>query len=296
MIDHASDGRKLASCGAAILYEVWSGDLSSSEIETFNQSDGSQCNAFTIPVATENAVAAVDSHGNLWVAWFANYYGPSQSGGAYEFAPGSSVPSTSLSDPCCALPSGIAVGDDGTVYIANTTNNTGVQTNIEVYDPGATTPSRTLLPPTNFDELETVAVDRVGNAYAHYFNPASDKNGYLEWSKGTGSATDLNLPFTPGAWSLSTTRSGALLGCARGCYELNHGRVIRQFAVRRKVLASRASLRADEKLAFVQAGIGCGEWDYPRAGRPRRFFSISPAEVSGWAVSPAAPAGAPYQP
>jgi len=212
----------------------------------------------------------------------------------FEYPPGASVPIVTLDDPGAALPVGIAVSRRGTVYIANTTNNTGVQTAIMIYDPGATEPSRMLLPPTQDDELGWIALDREGNLYADYFNPVYVSSGVLEWMNARGPAVDLGIGVPDE--SLATTRSGALLACGGGCFEIDRGTVVRSFATKKKQRGGKAALRADEKEVFVTSGLfSCGTWKYPRAGAPLGFFNIN-ADVTGMAASPAPPPGGPYTP
>jgi len=71
-----------ASCGSALLYFAYYDSFTQSTISTYNQSDGSQCASFDVPVVTEGAT--VDANGNLWVDWFENYGTPSQKEGAFR--------------------------------------------------------------------------------------------------------------------------------------------------------------------------------------------------------------------
>lgn len=285
---HARPRAHTTSCSSAVLYVAFYDSLSQGTINTYNQADGSQCNSFNVPDDVHGLF--VDPNGDLWVAWDIDYGWPTQTGGAYMYAPGATTPSVVLDDPSLT-PSAIAVGPDGTVYLGNWTNNTGRQTNIEFYAAGATEPTGTLLPPQQVDELGRVAIDRAGNVYAHFFNPTNSAQDILEWKGAKDPAVDLNLP-SPGG-SIQTMNSGALLVCGGGCYAFDHDRAIRHFAVRRKHKGGQATLDADAKRAFVTDGFGIEVWPYPRGGRPLAAFPIF-GDITGIAASPAAPLGAPY--
>ncbi len=283
-------------CSSNLLY-VNRNQGSQTVMSTYNQGDGSECNGYGLPSHVD--AMAVDSRGNLWAAFDVSYNEASQVGGAYMIPPGKSSPSMILSDGGLK-PSGIALGSDGTVYISNWADpvvgrGVGQQTNVEIYNPGAAYPSRTLLPP-RYDNVQRIAIDRAGNLYAHYVNRTNGTSGIVEWAHAQGTAFDLGVAVAA-ADSLQTTKSGALLACGGGCYEINHGRIIRTFAIRRNIDAGGASLSADEKSVFVISGsLGVGVWRYPRGGRPVRSIDVGGPTVVGSAGSPAALPGAPYNP
>lgn len=108
---------------------------------------------------------------------------------------------------------GVAVDDkSGTVYVTNffgysqgcASGNPG---NVEVYANGGTTPTLTL---TNsiMQYAFGDAIDNAGSLYVTYGVP-SGPGGILEWTAGSGSATDLGITLQYPA-GIQTTKNGVV--------------------------------------------------------------------------------------
>lgn len=104
---------------------------------------------------------AVDSAANLYVVNAQSFSGPGYPANVTEYARGAKVPhltyTSGLNNPVAT-----AVGNDGTLYVAN-----GYPPSVVEYPPGSTTPSITLTD-LNANNLTSVAVDASGDVYVAY--------------------------------------------------------------------------------------------------------------------------------
>lgn len=102
---------------------------------------------------------AVDPAGNLYVS----------NGNASDvlvYPPGASSPTTTLTDPV-GFPVDVAIGSDGTVYVANVWASMGNPGSVAVYAPGATSPT-SVLRDQGFVQVAGVALDHSGNVFVSY--------------------------------------------------------------------------------------------------------------------------------
>lgn len=100
------------------------------------------------------------------------------------YKPGKTSPSLSITDGV-DYPTGVTVGADGTVYSANTGNET-----VTEYPKGKTAPSLTVS--LDNETPENLAVDGSDNLYIQYFGGTLG-SGVIEVPPGQTSGTDLNL-------------------------------------------------------------------------------------------------------
>jgi DNA-binding beta-propeller fold protein YncE len=243
----------------------------------------------------------VDQHANLWVA-------ASIGKQVYEFAPGHSSPSKTLSDPH-GQPMDVAVDEtSGTVYVTDYVNDMDKTVVVEVYANGSTTPTGTLND-SNMRNASSVAVDRDGNVYATFMTPANTPQ-VDKWIGGTGSPQNLGLTGLVSAGPIKTTQSGALAVCdpyGFVCGEFLAGTTefTNKFA---KIVAHDGigpdkgeffapqglALDRDEHRAFV-SGYSLGVFKYPGPDRkPLQLVKVHGGVQAGVAVSPAAAPGAPF--
>jgi sugar lactone lactonase YvrE len=188
------------TCGTPIVYVV-SATTSSIAIYDRVGHGATPCGkitGFAIPGGI-----AVDSAGNLWVP----------DAGAqkiYEFMPGSSTPSVTLSDPN-GVPNAVAFDDTShIVYVVDYQNKVSASTLVEVYIGGSTTPTGTLSDP-NARNGGFGAVDDRGNLYVTFMT--QDNRAHVdEWTRGAGTPKDLAFKLVSDG-SIVTTKTGALAVC-----------------------------------------------------------------------------------
>jgi hypothetical protein len=117
------------------------------------------------------------------------------------YKPGKTSPSFAITDGV-DFPTGVTVGADGTVYSANTGNET-----VTEYPKGKTAPSLTV---SLDDELpENLAVDGSNNLYIQYIGGTLG-SGVIEVPPGQTSGTDLNLVIGS-ASALSVDKKGNIV-------------------------------------------------------------------------------------
>jgi hypothetical protein len=79
------------------------------------------------------------------------------------YAAGSTSPTAILDDPN-KFPADVAIGSDGTVYVANGSGPLGASGNVVIYAPGSTSPKATLSD-KHFYHVSGVALDKHGNLF-----------------------------------------------------------------------------------------------------------------------------------
>ncbi len=118
---------------------------------TANVGDGRHIQGATLTGLEVPGTIAFDSAGNLYVANLRN-------GTVSEFAPGSSVPTRTLTDASTGgnlFPQVLTFGPDGKLYVASSDT-------VSVFNPGATSPSATL---TGLKNPAALEFDSTGNLY-----------------------------------------------------------------------------------------------------------------------------------
>jgi hypothetical protein len=127
---------------------------------------------------------AIDPTGNLYVS----------NGNASEvlvYPPGASSPSTTLTDPV-GFPVDVAIGSDGTVYVANVWASMGNPGSVAVYAPGATTPT-SVLRYQGFVQVAGVALDRSGNVFVSYDQSNGKFGTVAEFPAGSSNPVATNI-------------------------------------------------------------------------------------------------------
>ncbi|MFY9740092.1 MAG: SMP-30/gluconolactonase/LRE family protein [Candidatus Cybelea sp.] len=119
--------------------------------------------------------AAVDLHGTLYVANNGN-------GSVTEYPSGATSPSVTLSGGQLIYPNGIAVDNNGTVYV--TSGATAGSCYVLVYPKGSSTPSEQI---NGFDLPVGLAIDKSGNLYV------GDALQDVVWEVPSGSTTPTKL-------------------------------------------------------------------------------------------------------
>lgn len=115
---------------------------------------------------------AVDKSGDLYVA-------NAEDQNVLIYAKGSTSPTGTLDDPD-KFPCDVALGSDGTVYVANGSGPIGGSGNIVIYKSGATQPTQTLNN-KHFLHVAGVALDKAGDVFASYNGLGSDTGGVVEF-------------------------------------------------------------------------------------------------------------------
>lgn len=127
----------------------------------------------------------VDRAGDLYVS-------NSNDRNVLVYAAGSTSPTNTLDDPD-KFPDDVAVGTDGTVYVANSSGPIGASGNVVVYAPGATSPTQTLSDP-RFYRVMGVALDKSGNVWVSYNAAQGIGSGSVaEFKAGSSTPTETHV-------------------------------------------------------------------------------------------------------
>ncbi len=163
----------------------------------------------------------VDQSGNLWVADAGNKQ-------VYKFAPGSSTPSVTLSDPN-GVPQGVTVDQkSGNVYVSDY-QNADATTVVEVYAGGSTTPTGALHDPAGRNG-GYVAVDNQGNVYATFMTQSNTAQ-VDRWTGGSGdprisdsnsSPPAASLRRAPATWRFAIPSGTAAASMSAGPKNISH--------------------------------------------------------------------------
>jgi hypothetical protein len=119
---------------------------------------------------------AVDKTGNLYVS-------NGNDKNVLVYPPGASNPSSTLTDPN-GFPDDVAIGSDGTVYVANIFAPVGNPGSISVYAPGATNPTN-VLNDRAFVEVVGVALDKAGDVFVSYDQTYGGHGTVVEFPAGS---------------------------------------------------------------------------------------------------------------
>jgi NHL repeat len=115
---------------------------------------------------------AVDKSGDLYVA-------NSEDQNVLVYAKGSTAPTSTLTDSD-KFPCDVAIGSDGTVYVANGSGPIGADGNVVIYKSGATQPTQTLNN-GHFFHVAGVALDKNGDVFVSYNGQADGTGGVVEF-------------------------------------------------------------------------------------------------------------------
>ncbi|HEX3671567.1 MAG TPA: hypothetical protein VHT92_07690 [Candidatus Cybelea sp.] len=187
---------------------VYVGDDENNEIMVFNQKTGKVVGEITESSGIADPQGLfVDASHNLWVVNGAN-------GGSIQyrilmFPRGSTTRGEVLSDPDASNPMDLTICRNGTTYVTNNENFSTGTGSIEVYAPGSTSPTGTLVFPNVAYEY-FVTCDSRNNVFTDITNQYFS-NDVVEFKKGKQSgATDLNVSLNnPGA--IKVDNAGNLL-------------------------------------------------------------------------------------
>lgn len=127
---------------------------------------------------------AVDKSGNLYVA-------NAEDENILVYAKGSTSPTSTLEDS--KFPCDVAIGSDGTVYVANGSGPMFSSGNVVIYKPGATQPTQTLNN-GHFYHVAGVALDKAGNVFVSYNGFPPDSGGVVEFhAPGFTNTTNMHI-------------------------------------------------------------------------------------------------------
>jgi hypothetical protein len=151
---------------------------------------------------------ALDSTGTLYAADRAT-------NAVYVFPPNKKKPSAQYTQPSGEMVNSLAVGADGTIYVANYVRSTSVS--VEVYPPGSQNPSETLTTTdtVGYVPAPIVGVDGENNVYVVYENSLASSGNYVNVTKfpagsTNGSTAELNDALSDWAGQAAFDNSGTL--------------------------------------------------------------------------------------
>lgn len=197
---------------------------------------------------------ATDRNGDLYVA-------NSGDKNVLVYAAGSTSPTATLDDPD-KFPADVAIGSDGTVYVANGSGPIGASGNVVIYAPGSTSPSETLSD-KHFYHVSGVALDKHGNLFVSCNAGQGINSGtVVEFKAGSTKGTDTRivLGFAGG---VGFDRNGHLLAIDEEVPSLNVYNAGRRKPLEQLTLPGTSeyfSFSEDSKLLYV-ADFGLGEID-----------------------------------
>jgi hypothetical protein len=128
-----------------------------------------------------------DVHHNLYVV----DGGASGAAKIYMYSSGTDIPSKTFNDPGM-FPEQVAIGSDGTLYVANIYTASFGAGNVVAYAPGASNPTEMYTDP-NFFEVEGVAVDRRRDIFVSYNTSASSQGTVAVFKRGSKQATETGI-------------------------------------------------------------------------------------------------------
>lgn len=295
--------RDASTCPASVVFVV-GGSTSSIQIYDGVQRGAKPCGSIIGLQEPQGLLS--DSMGNLWVA-------DAGAQKVYEFMPGASTPTITLSDPN-GMPNAVAIDEAShTVYVIEYQNKVNASTLVEVYANGSTTPTGTLSDP-DARNGGFGAVDDQGNLYVTFMTQANLAQ-VDEWTGGAGTPKNLGLKLISDG-AIVTTKTGALAVCdpfayrcgvfARGSTSMSHvfGHMGRHRGAgiapdKRPWLHPDAmALDRDEHRAYVVSNT-LSQWNFPGPSRrpshrPQVEIKVPGGAGSGVAVNPASKPGAPY--
>jgi hypothetical protein len=144
----------------------------------------------------------VDKAGVLWVPTQNSNGNPSGNDVIYSYLPNCGGAGLSLFAPHNGGARNIAFDNrDGTNYVLMTTKFGGLPF-VSAYPRGRATEARRLKDPTSNTGAWGVGVDSLGNVYAVYGNSSSNQVAIVEYKKGHGSGSLLNMQLT--GWPFGT--------------------------------------------------------------------------------------------
>jgi hypothetical protein len=196
---------------------------------------------------------ATDKNGDLYVA-------NSGDENVLVYAAGSTSPTATLDDPS-KFPADVAIGSDGTVYVANGFGPIGASGNVAIYAPGSTSPTGTLSD-AHFTHVSGVALDKHGNLFVSCNAGQVNSGTVIEFKAGStkGIATRILLGFAGG---VGFDRNGHLLAIDEEVPSLNVYNPGDRKPLEQLTLPGTSeyfSFSADSRLLYV-ADFGLGEID-----------------------------------
>ncbi|MGB8910104.1 MAG: hypothetical protein WCC84_15270 [Candidatus Cybelea sp.] len=117
--------------------------------------------------------------------------GASGAGRTYMYSPGTETPSKTFNDPGM-FPVQVAVGSDGTLYVANIYSASFGPGNVVAYAPGSSNPTSTYTD-VNFDQVVGIAVDRRKDIFVSYNTSPSSHGTVAVFRHGSSTATETGI-------------------------------------------------------------------------------------------------------
>lgn len=255
--------------------------INGSSVVAYDAQSGTQTGSVNQGIRYPQGLA-VDAAGDLFV---------SNAGSVQEFAPGASSPTTTFNTGGSTTNSGVAVGADGTVYVANIYGSPTVL----VFGPGSTTPTASYYD-SNVQYPFELAVDANNNLYVGYgYGPT----GVAEFVAGSYNAASNFISVSGQPYGVAVDSSGDLIVSGGQQIEVfpplatSPSTIIGQ----RAGICGAGGLALDSSEQFLYVSDQCSNsvyaFAYPNGARLATFTN-GISNSLGLALSPAAPLGAPY--